>query len=106
MRLRAHATLKHDKMPGDPREAGREVVEVFLALGQQDRRVPVFERANHVVQDHLVAQLVPREGGVDLLDPRHSLRSRHTERGLPHDEAVHERPPPCLRLGIDREASR
>ena len=49
-----------DEVVGHAFEAGREVLEVVIALDQKDRRATVFQRANHVVQD----QLVPCQCGV------------------------------------------
>ena len=43
------------------RELAREVLEVVLALGQQDRRAPICEGTDDVVEDHRVARLVLRQ---------------------------------------------
>jgi len=54
-RLGAHSTLKHDDIPGNFLQASREILEVVLSLGQQERRAPLLECLNHIIDDELIA---------------------------------------------------
>src|SRR5262249_4668093 len=102
--LRAHATVEHDEVPGDALESAREVLEVVLALGEQDGRATLLERLNDVVQDQGVPRVVARERRVEVLDAQLLARAWRTKGGLSNDEAMLERPRARLRLGIDLEA--
>jgi hypothetical protein len=46
-----HSTLEHDKMSGELLQLIGEILEVILALGQQNRRPPLLERVNDIIQD-------------------------------------------------------
>ena len=51
-----------------------EVLEMIATFGEQDRRAPVRDRGDHVVEDQPVAGGVCGQCGVDLLDSK--LRRR------------------------------
>ena len=104
--LGTHAAVQDNQVSRNAFEAGREVLEVILSLGQQDGRAAIFQRPDHIIQDQLVPVTVPGQRGIDLLNAGPLLGARHPERGLSHEQPVLERATSRLRLGVDREADR
>ncbi len=92
-------------MAGDTSEPRAEVPEVVLSLGEQDRGASVLERPDHIIEDELVALLVGRECGIQLLDPRRLL-ARGLESRLANYEPVSKGTLRRLALGIDDKANR
>ena len=71
--LHAHAAAKEEHVPREPAESLGKTLGVVLARGEHERRTTRFERAQHVVEDHVVARHVLGERPVDMLD-RWALR--------------------------------
>jgi hypothetical protein len=65
--FRPHAALQHDDVPDELLEVRSKVLEVVHTLGQQDRRAPVLESQNDVIQNELIALLVGCERRIQLL---------------------------------------
>ena len=76
---------------------------MILALGEQNRRASLFERADHVIKNELVASRVGRERGVQLLNGRR-LFARSLEPGLSDHERMSERALCCLTLRVHNKA--
>jgi hypothetical protein len=79
------------------------VLQVVLALGEQDRRTPFLDRLGDVVQDKPVPPLVPSQGGVQGLDPLGWIERASDERRVAHDQPVLEGAASRLALGVDGE---
>jgi hypothetical protein len=103
---RGHASLEHHHMVYKRPEAGRQVLQVVLALGEQDRRPPFLDCLDDVVQDQAVPVLVPSQGGVQSLDPLGRIERASDEGRVAHDQSVLERTSGRLTLGVDGEPDR
>ncbi|MGH8471232.1 MAG: hypothetical protein ACREVJ_01965 [Gammaproteobacteria bacterium] len=88
-------------MPGDFLQTGSEILEVVLPLGQQDRRAPLLERLEHIIEDEPVALLVGRECGVQFLDARRLL-ARRLEARIANHKLVSEGALRRLALRVDK----
>ena len=84
-------------------EVGSQVLQVVLALGEQDRRPPFLERLDDVVQDQPVPALVPGQRGVQCLDALGGIERASDEGRVAHDQSVLEGTAGRLALGVDGE---
>src|SRR5262249_3950304 len=103
--LRTHAALQDDDVPDELFELRSEVLEVVHTLREQDRRAPLLESPDDIIQDELVALLVCCERRIQLLDGGH-LSARILEACLTNDELVSEGALRRLALRVDRETDR
>jgi len=90
-------------VPCDSRQLRRKVLEMILAFGEQNRRAPLFERADNVIKNELVALRVGRESGVQLLN---RLFARSREPGLSDHERMSEGALCCLTLRVHNKVDR
>jgi hypothetical protein len=72
---------------------------------KEDRRPPLLEGRDHVIQDQLVAPPVRGECGVEFLNARRFCPGGRPEPLLSHDEAVLDGPACSLALDVHREAN-
>lgn len=104
--LPAHASAKNQEVANDPAQLGLEELEMVATLGQHDRRTPLLDGLDHVVDDQPVAGGVRGQVPVDVPDLRlcrgiGRTPSRLPSNQLPRDLALAGKP-----LRVDRVSNR
>ena len=91
--------MEHHEVAREITQSMGEVFQVIAPLREEDRRPLLLESPEDVVEDEVVAALIPGKRGVQFLNAGVIRKSRPLELRLPDDEPLAARPKgrPCSR---------